>query len=76
MATGCAGGRLLTVPRADLQGGQVGPMRFIPSVILLCTALTAGPVRAQTPALYDLTATVLGLFGIGKLKDMIGSDIF
>ncbi len=34
------------------------------------------PIRAEAPALYDLTATVLGLFGIEKLKDMIGSDIF
>jgi len=34
------------------------------------------PIRAETPALYDLTATVLDLFGIEKLKDMIGSSIF
>jgi len=34
------------------------------------------PIRAKAPALYDVTATVLDIFGIDKLKDMIGSSIF
>ncbi len=34
------------------------------------------PIRAEAPALYDLTATVLDIFGIDKLKEMIGSSIF
>jgi predicted AlkP superfamily phosphohydrolase/phosphomutase len=43
----------------------------IPGIVV-----TNRPIRAEAPALYDLTASVLGLFGIEKLKDMIGSDIF
>jgi predicted AlkP superfamily phosphohydrolase/phosphomutase len=34
------------------------------------------PIRAETPALYDLTATILAVFGIGKKQDMIGTGIF
>jgi predicted AlkP superfamily phosphohydrolase/phosphomutase len=33
-------------------------------------------IRAETPALFDLTATILDLFRIEKLKDMIGTSIF
>jgi predicted AlkP superfamily phosphohydrolase/phosphomutase len=34
------------------------------------------PIRAETPALYDITATVLGVFGIDPLEGMIGRSIF
>jgi predicted AlkP superfamily phosphohydrolase/phosphomutase len=34
------------------------------------------PIRAGSPVLYDLTATVLDLFGVDKLKDMLGTSIF
>jgi predicted AlkP superfamily phosphohydrolase/phosphomutase len=33
-------------------------------------------VRSASPALYDLTATILGLFGAEKSPGMIGSSIF
>ena len=33
-------------------------------------------IRATEPALFDLTATVLDVFGIEKTKDMIGTTIF
>ncbi len=33
-------------------------------------------IVSETPALYDLTATILQVFGIEKPKDMIGNSIF
>jgi predicted AlkP superfamily phosphohydrolase/phosphomutase len=33
-------------------------------------------IRADSPALYDITATVLELFGIDKPKEMLGKTIF
>ncbi len=33
-------------------------------------------IRTAEPALFDLTATVLDVFGIAKTKDMIGTTIF
>ena len=32
-------------------------------------------IPAESPALYDLTATILGVFGIDKPKDMIGRNV-
>ena len=43
----------------------------IPGVIL-----TNRKIKAEAPALYDLTATILDVFGIDKPKDMIGHTIF
>jgi predicted AlkP superfamily phosphohydrolase/phosphomutase len=34
------------------------------------------PIVAEAPALYDLTATVLNVFGIEKPKELIGKTIF
>jgi len=34
------------------------------------------PARAEFPALYDLTATILDVFGVEKPKEMIGRSIF
>lgn len=33
-------------------------------------------VKISSPALYDLTATILDIFGIEKTKDMIGHSLF
>ena len=33
-------------------------------------------IRAESPALYDLTATILDIFGVPKTKDMIGESVF
>lgn len=33
-------------------------------------------IKAESPALYDLTPTILKIFGIEKPKDMIGNPIF
>ncbi|MCJ7582162.1 MAG: alkaline phosphatase family protein [Candidatus Aminicenantes bacterium] len=43
----------------------------IPGIIL-----TNKKIVSETPALYDLTATILQVFGIEKPKDMIGTSIF
>jgi bisphosphoglycerate-independent phosphoglycerate mutase (AlkP superfamily) len=32
-------------------------------------------IAAETPALYDLTATVLDVFGVEKPKEMIGENV-
>lgn len=34
------------------------------------------PILAEAPALYDLTATILNVFGIKKPKNLIGKTIF
>jgi hypothetical protein len=33
-------------------------------------------IRAETPALFDLTATIFDIFGVEKPKDVIGTTIF
>jgi predicted AlkP superfamily phosphohydrolase/phosphomutase len=33
------------------------------------------PIRAESPALYDLTATILDVFGINKPKELIGKTV-
>ena len=33
-------------------------------------------IKAESPALYDLTPTILQVFGIDKPKEMIGKPIF
>jgi len=43
----------------------------IPGIIF-----TNKKIVSETPALYDLTATILQVFGIEKPKDMIGNSIF
>jgi len=43
----------------------------IPGVVLANRA-----IRAEAPALYDLTAAVLDIFGLEKNRDMIGTTIF
>ncbi len=34
------------------------------------------PIAAETPALYDVTATILAEYGIDKLPEMIGTSVF
>jgi predicted AlkP superfamily phosphohydrolase/phosphomutase len=34
------------------------------------------PIRAEAPALYDVTATILDVFGIEKPQNVIGTSIF
>jgi len=37
---------------------------------------TSQKIKSQSPALYDLTTTILSVFGIEKPKEMIGKKIF
>jgi predicted AlkP superfamily phosphohydrolase/phosphomutase len=52
-------------------GDHMGAPEVIPGVLV-----TNRKVRAESPALYDLTATILDIFGIPKTKEMIGETIF
>jgi predicted AlkP superfamily phosphohydrolase/phosphomutase len=52
-------------------GDHMGSPEVIPGILV-----SNRPVRTESPALYDLTATILDLFGIPKTKEMIGQTIF
>jgi predicted AlkP superfamily phosphohydrolase/phosphomutase len=52
-------------------GDHMGAPEIIPGILV-----TNRKIRAESPALYDLTATILEIFGIEKPKDMIGESIF
>lgn len=52
-------------------GDHMGAPEVIPGILV-----TNRKIRAESPALYDLTATILDVFGIEKPKDMIGETIF
>jgi predicted AlkP superfamily phosphohydrolase/phosphomutase len=51
-------------------GDHMGAPEIIPGILV-----TNRRVRAEFPALYDLTATILNIFGIPKTKEMIGETI-
>jgi bisphosphoglycerate-independent phosphoglycerate mutase (AlkP superfamily) len=38
--------------------------------------LTNRKIKSESPALYDLTPTILSLFGIPKPYEMVGKQIF
>lgn len=52
-------------------GDHMAAPEIIPGILA-----TNRKIRAESPALYDLTATILDIFGIAKPKDMIGETIF
>jgi predicted AlkP superfamily phosphohydrolase/phosphomutase len=52
-------------------GDHMGAPEIIPGILA-----TNRAIRAEAPALYDLTATILDIFGIPKAKEMIGESIF
>ncbi len=52
-------------------GDHMSAPEVIPGVLV-----TNRKVRAEFPALYDLTATILDVFGIAKPEEMIGRSIF
>ena len=52
-------------------GDHMGAPEVIPGILV-----SNRPIRVESPALYDLTATILNIFGIPKTKDMIGQTIF
>ena len=56
---------------AKWSGDHMGAAENLPGIIL-----TNGPLRAEAPALYDVTATIMDVFGVEKPKDYIGESIF
>ncbi|MCX6565776.1 MAG: alkaline phosphatase family protein [Candidatus Aminicenantes bacterium] len=52
-------------------GDHMGAADVTPGIVL-----TDRPIRAEAPALYDLTATILQTFGIERPADMVGKPIF
>jgi predicted AlkP superfamily phosphohydrolase/phosphomutase len=52
-------------------GDHMGAAEIMPGILV-----TNQKVKAESPALYDLTATILDIFGIEKPKEMIGKTIF
>jgi len=52
-------------------GDHMSAPEVIPGIVV-----TNRTIRAETPALYDLTATILDVFGIAKPEEMIGKSIF
>lgn len=52
-------------------GDHMAAPEIIPGILA-----TNRKIRAESPALYDLTATILDIFGLAKPKDMIGETIF
>jgi predicted AlkP superfamily phosphohydrolase/phosphomutase len=57
--------------RAKWSGDHMGAAEIMPGILL-----TNQPFKAESPALYDLTATILDVFGIEKPEGMIGKTIF
>jgi predicted AlkP superfamily phosphohydrolase/phosphomutase len=52
-------------------GDHMGAPEIIPGILV-----ANRKIRAESPALYDLTATILAVFGLEKPKDIIGETIF
>ena len=56
---------------AKWSGDHMGAAEIMPGILL-----TNRTFKAERPALYDLTATILDVFGIEKPKEMVGTSIF
>lgn len=56
---------------AKWSGDHMGAAETLPGILL-----ANRPLRAEAPALYDLTATIADVFGAEKPKDYIGKTIF
>jgi predicted AlkP superfamily phosphohydrolase/phosphomutase len=52
-------------------GDHMGAPEILPGILL-----ANRKIRAESPALYDLTATILSVFGLEKSQQMIGETIF
>jgi predicted AlkP superfamily phosphohydrolase/phosphomutase len=62
---------ILEVNKAKWSGDHMGAAEIMPGILI-----SNRPVRAEGPALYDLTATIMDVFDIEKPKEMIGASIF
>jgi len=52
-------------------GDHMGAAEIMPGIVL-----ASRPIKAPSPALFDLTASILDVFGIETPKEMIGRTIF
>jgi predicted AlkP superfamily phosphohydrolase/phosphomutase len=52
-------------------GDHMGAPEIIPGILV-----ANRPIRAEAPALYDVTATILDIFGLPKTEEMIGKTVF
>ncbi|OGD27246.1 MAG: hypothetical protein A2Y56_03030 [Candidatus Aminicenantes bacterium RBG_13_63_10] len=52
-------------------GDHMGAPEVLPGILAVNL-----PVRSEYPALYDLTPSILGLFGIERPRDMKGRSVF
>jgi predicted AlkP superfamily phosphohydrolase/phosphomutase len=57
--------------RAKWSGDHMGAAEILPGILL-----ANQPIKAEAPALYDVTATIMDVFGIEKPKAMIGTTVF
>lgn len=56
---------------AKWSGDHMGAAEIMPGILV-----TNQPIATESPALYDLTATILDVFGIEKPKEMTGKTVF
>ncbi|MGD0782975.1 MAG: alkaline phosphatase family protein, partial [Candidatus Aminicenantales bacterium] len=56
---------------AKWSGDHMGAAENLPGIVL-----TNGPLKAESPALYDVTAAILDVFGVDKPRDYVGTSIF
>jgi predicted AlkP superfamily phosphohydrolase/phosphomutase len=52
-------------------GDHMGDPQIIPGILL-----ANRPIRGESPALYDLTASLLALFGVERPKNLVGKPVF
>ncbi len=56
---------------AKWSGDHMGAAETLPGILL-----ANRPIAAAEPALYDLTATIAGVFGVDKPREYVGQSIF
>jgi predicted AlkP superfamily phosphohydrolase/phosphomutase len=69
--TGRTPAQVMESNTAKWSGDHMGASEILPGIVL-----TNGPLKAEAPALADLTATIMDVFGVDKPKDYIGTSIF
>jgi predicted AlkP superfamily phosphohydrolase/phosphomutase len=57
--------------RQKWSGDHMGAAEILPGIVFANQA-----IKAVSPALFDLTATILDIFGIDRPPDMVGGSIF
>jgi predicted AlkP superfamily phosphohydrolase/phosphomutase len=68
---GCIPARVMETNTAKWSGDHMGAAENLPGIVL-----TNEPLQAEAPALYDVTATLMDVFGVEKPRDYIGTSIF